>query len=63
MNDGTKKSKVLETSEMYNRNNGAASVKMDNVMFVPENHAEKKIDNKTEQPITANGKNPASQVS
>lgn len=63
MNDGSKKSKVLETSEIYNRNNGAATVKMDNIVFIPENHVEKKMDNKTEQPITANGKNPATQVS
>ncbi|XP_039749022.1 broad-complex core protein isoforms 1/2/3/4/5-like isoform X1 [Pararge aegeria] len=61
VNDSTKKSKVLETSEMYNRNNGASTVKLDNILFVPENHIEKRIENKTEQPVTANGKNPATQ--
>ncbi|XP_045764342.1 broad-complex core protein isoforms 1/2/3/4/5-like [Maniola jurtina] len=60
VNDGTKKSKVLETSDIYNRN-GAPTVKLDNLLFIPENQVEKRID-KTEQPVTANGKNPAVQV-
>ncbi|XP_023940697.1 broad-complex core protein isoforms 1/2/3/4/5 isoform X2 [Bicyclus anynana] len=60
--DNTKKSKVLETSEIYNKNNGASSVKLDNLLYVPENHVEKRIENKSEHTNTANGKNPTNQI-
>ncbi|XP_032511313.2 broad-complex core protein isoforms 1/2/3/4/5-like [Danaus plexippus] len=55
LTEGHKKSKVLEPSDIYNRNNGPQS-KSDNTIFVPETQTEKKNDLKTEN-VTANGKN------
>lgn len=54
--DGPKKSKVLETCDIYNRNNLSNSVKVgDNNSVVLENNGDKKNDGKNE-PVTTNGK-------
>ncbi|CAK1604224.1 unnamed protein product [Parnassius mnemosyne] len=51
-----KKSRVLETCDIYNRN-GSHSIKVDNPVFVTENHVDKKSDGKVDsQLVTANGK-------
>lgn len=52
--DSQKKTKIVETSEIHSKNNGS-QVK-DNSLLV-ENHIEKRIESKTEQLVTANGKN------
>lgn len=56
-----KKSKLLDTCDIYNRPNVNNVMKIDNPVFLPENNGEKKTDGKgthVEQPqITANGKN------
>lgn len=52
-----KKTRVLETCDLYNRNNGSHSIKVDNPVFVTENHIDNKIDGNNDAPIvTANGK-------
>lgn len=56
-----KKSKLLDTCDIYTRPNVNNVMKIDNPVFLPENNSEKKTDGKgihVEQPqITANGKN------
>ncbi|KAG6451880.1 protein abrupt [Manduca sexta] len=60
--DGHKKSKVLETCDIYNKNNFSHSSK-DGVGFVPDVNTDKKNDCKNDQPtITTNGKSSSSQV-
>lgn len=54
--DSHKRSKILETCDIYNRNNVTNSIKVDNPVFVPENNVEKKCDSKNDNVITANGK-------
>lgn len=56
-----KKSKVLETCDIYNRNNFSQSTKLDNPVFVQENNnIDKKCEGKNEPAIiTANGKGSA----
>ncbi|CAH0728739.1 unnamed protein product, partial [Brenthis ino] len=56
LGDSHKKSKIVETSEMYCKNNGS-QVKADNSLYLPENNIEKKNESKTDQIVTANGKN------
>lgn len=55
--DAPKKSKVLETCDIYNKNNLSNSVKFsDNLSTVHENNGEKKNDGKSELLVTTNGK-------
>lgn len=61
LGDSHKKSKIVETSEIYSKNNGS-QVKADNSLYLPENNIDKKNESKSEQLVTANGKN-TSQVS
>ncbi|XP_026486174.1 protein abrupt-like isoform X2 [Vanessa tameamea] len=58
--DGNKKIKVQETSDVYFKNNGSQTTKVDN-LFAPENHIDKKNEGKNEHYMTTNGKN-ATQV-
>lgn len=59
--DGPKKSKILETCDIYNRNNFPQVTKADNSVFVPENNIDKKCEIKTDQPtVTTNGKSSTS---
>ncbi|CAH2075311.1 unnamed protein product, partial [Iphiclides podalirius] len=52
-----KKTRVLETCDLYNRNNGSHSIKVDNPVFVSENHIDNKVESKADTPIiTTNGK-------
>lgn len=55
-----KKTKLLDTCDIYNRPSVNNVMKIDNPIFVPENNNDKKTDGKithVEQPqITANGK-------
>lgn len=55
--EGNKKSKVQEASDVYCKNNGAQPAKVENMLFVPENHVDKKTEAKSEHCVTANGKN------
>ncbi|CAH2107319.1 unnamed protein product [Euphydryas editha] len=57
--DANKKSKVQETSDVYCKNNGSQPAKVDNLLFIPENHVDKKTEGKSEHCVTANGKNAA----
>lgn len=54
LGDSQKKTKFVETNEIHSKNNGS-QVK-DNSLVV-ENHIEKRSESKTEQLVTANGKN------
>ncbi|CAB3221437.1 unnamed protein product [Arctia plantaginis] len=56
--DNHKKSKVIETCDIYNRNNFTQqTTKFDNSLFLSENNIDKKNDGKTEPAvITSNGK-------
>lgn len=53
--DAYKITKIVDTSDIYTKNNGS-QVK-DNSIHVAENHIEKRIESKSEQLVTANGKN------
>ncbi|XP_028174866.1 longitudinals lacking protein, isoforms H/M/V-like [Ostrinia furnacalis] len=55
--DGHKKSKILETCDIYNRTNISQLTKSDTSVFVPENNIEKKNDSKNDHSsATTNGK-------
>ncbi|XP_049866302.1 broad-complex core protein isoforms 1/2/3/4/5-like isoform X2 [Pectinophora gossypiella] len=56
-----KRSRLIETCDIYNKNSLSNSMKVDNPVFVPENNIDKKNDGKNEQStVTANGKSSAS---
>lgn len=56
--EAPKKSKLLETCDIYSRSNLSQSTKLDNPVFLPENNIDKKSESKIESAtITANGKN------
>lgn len=58
---GSKKGKLLETCDIYNRNSFSQLPKSDNATFVSEDSVDKKCDGKNEQTvITTNGKNSTS---
>lgn len=59
--DNHKKSKVLETCDIYNKNNFTQqTTKFDNSVFLSENNIDKKNDGKSEPAvITTNGKSSA----
>lgn len=65
--DAHKKSRILDTCDIYNRPSVNNIMKIDNPVFLPENNSDKKTDGKVinvEQPqITANGKSSLNQVS
>ncbi|KAM3962399.1 uncharacterized protein ACR2FA_003643 [Aphomia sociella] len=59
--ESNKKSKILETCDIYNRNNSSPLSKTDSLAFISENSVDKKSDGKNEQsPITTNGKSSTS---
>lgn len=63
LNEGHKKSKVLELCDIYCRNNGSQSIKVDNPVFASENSIDKKSDGKHENTITATNGKSSNQVS
>ncbi|CAG9785063.1 unnamed protein product [Diatraea saccharalis] len=54
--DSHKKSRVLDTCDLYNRKDISQLTKTDYAVFVHDNIGEKKSDSKNEQNVTTNGK-------
>lgn len=58
--EAPKKSKLLETCDIYSRSNISQTSKLDNPVFIPENNIDKKSEGRIEPAtITANGKSSA----
>lgn len=60
--DGAKKSKLIETCDIYNRNNFSHSAKGDNQVHVSDNSVDKKCDGKNENSVIPNGKSSTAQM-